>query len=751
MNEASNAPSAPNPNDADELLVLLDDEQDLTGERPANLASAWEVLVVDDDDDVHRATEMALRDLSIEGRPLRLIHAHSRQEAIALVEQHEDLAVILLDVVMESDDAGLQLVQDVRQRLRRESVRIILRTGQPGYAPELDTIRHYDINDYRTKSELTRVRLFTSLMVAVRVYRQMRAHEQTRRGLEMVVRASTELSKLHGMHLFAQGVVSQLCALLGIQPEGLICAQAGLQGRDDPARVIAAAGRYGELIQKPLSDLGLPRVQQALERCLRERRSHFEEGLALYFSTSDGRGLAAFVDHPDALQTLDRHLVEVFCSSMSAGFENVLLYGQLVDQAFVDPLLHIPNLNQMLQTLSAPPASSEPMTLAVLDIDGFAAINDMLGHGFGDAALRSVSARLRERLGATSALARLGADVFGVLGPTREVDAERLLALFDDAFMVQGQSVRLSSTMGLVRLDEHAERGADLLKDAHLALKRAKLNRRGTACYFSQEMGQDVRSRMLLLDSLRAAAGSRQLFTVYQPKVNLASGQAVGLEALLRWRQPDGNLVPPDRFIPLAEQAGLMMVLGNFVTHSACVQLRRLHEAGHTHLTMAINVSHAQLREPDFVPLLAHTLTETGVRRDAIELEITESMAADDLSLIEQRLEDIRALGLTVAIDDFGTGFSSLSVLRHLKADRLKIDRSFIAEIEHDSRIARMVIQLGHLLGMQVIAEGVETASQRDLLLSLGCDEGQGWLFARPLQDEALLAWLAQGAAGAPG
>jgi len=260
-----------------------------------------------------------------------------------------------------------------------------------------------------------------------------------------------------------------------------------------------------------------------------------------------------------------------------------------------------------------------------------------------------------------------------------------------------------------------------------------------------------VRSRMLLLDSLRAAAGSTQLFTVYQPKVNLASGQTVGLEALLRWRQPDGNLVPPDRFIPLAEQAGLMMVLGNFVTHSACVQLRRLHEAGHTHLTMAINVSHAQLREPDFVPLLAHTLTETGVRRDAIELEITESMAADDLSLIEQRLEDIRALGLTVAIDDFGTGFSSLSVLRHLKADRLKIDRSFIAEIEHDSRIARMVIQLGHLLGMQVIAEGVETTAQRDLLLSLGCDEGQGWLFARPLQDEALLAWLAQGAAGATG
>ena len=187
-----------------------------------------------------------------------------------------------------------------------------------------------------------------------------------------------------------------------------------------------------------------------------------------------------------------------------------------------------------------------------------------------------------------------------------------------------------------------------------------------------------------------------------------------------------------------------MMVLGSFVTHTACATLRRLHEAGHTSLTMAINVSHAQLREPDFVPLLAHTLQETGVPPQAIELEITESMAADDLTLIQQRLQDIRALGLSVAIDDFGTGFSSLSVLRHLQAQRLKIDRSFIAEIEHDSRIARMVVQLGQLLGMQVIAEGVETPAQRAMLQAMGCDEGQGWLFAHPMEEGTLLAWLAQ-------
>ncbi|MEY4427333.1 MAG: hypothetical protein RLZZ182_22, partial [Pseudomonadota bacterium] len=245
----------------DDLLDLLDDDEPPEG-TPAAGPQPWLVLVVDDDDDVHVTTEMALRDLWIEGRPLHLLHARDRDEAIAMVQAHEDLAVVLLDVVMDSDDAGLQVARAVRDGLRREAVRIILRTGQPGYAPEMDTIRNYDINDYRTKSELTRVRLFTSLTVAVRVYRQMRAHEQTRRGLEMVVRASSELSKAQGMHLFAQGVVSQLCALLGIEPEGLICAQAGLRHGNEPAHVIAAAGRYGNLLRKPLDDIQTPAVQQ---------------------------------------------------------------------------------------------------------------------------------------------------------------------------------------------------------------------------------------------------------------------------------------------------------------------------------------------------------------------------------------------------------------------------------------------------------------------------------------------------------
>jgi EAL domain-containing protein (putative c-di-GMP-specific phosphodiesterase class I) len=203
-------------------------------------------------------------------------------------------------------------------------------------------------------------------------------------------------------------------------------------------------------------------------------------------------------------------------------------------------------------------------------------------------------------------------------------------------------------------------------------------------------------------------------------------------------------LVPPDRFIPLAEQSGMMVAIGTFVLRTACNKLARLRAAGHLGLTMAINVSQAQLREPDFVEVLRRALSDAAVPPAQVELEITESMAAEDLALIQKLLGEIVALGVKIAIDDFGTGFSSLSVLRKLPAHRLKIDRSFIQEIESDDSIARMVIGLGHSQGMQITAEGVENEAQREILCRLGCDEGQGWLFARPMEKEVLRDWLEQ-------
>ncbi len=724
----------------DPLMLIEDDSQAVVEERNG---SSWKILVVDDDKDVHTATELALRGLTIEGRSLELVHAHSGQQACELLAADEGFAVVLLDVVMESEDAGLKVVYFVREKLKRSALRIILRTGQPGYAPELETIRSYDINDYKTKSELTRVRLFTSLTTAIRAYQQMRAHEAMRRGLELVVKASTELTKLHGMKMLAQGVVGQLCALLDIEPEGLICAQAGLENSDEPARIIAAAGQFSDQVPCPLHELQHPTVQQAIEQCLKEKRSFYEPDLLLYFATEGGRGLAAYVRIKRKLGDFDRHLLEVFCASMAVGFENVLLYGRLIDQAFVDPMLRIPNLNRLLEQLAAPGLDRAGSTLAAIDIDDFSIINDTLSHEFGDALLHAVADRLQAKL-PQSGIARLGSDIFGVLGPASEVQPEHLQEVFAEAFAVMGERLRISATIGLVRLGDMQRNSPELLKDAHLALKQAKIRQRGSCSYFSQSMGQDARERMRLLSGLHDAFESHLFFMVYQPKLNLADGQPSGMEALLRWRGLDGQLVPPDRFIPLAEQSGMMVAIGTFVLRTACNKLARLRAAGHLGLTMAINVSQAQLREPDFVDVLRRALNDAGVPAAQVELEITESMAAEDLSLIQKLLGEIVALGVKIAIDDFGTGFSSLSVLRKLPAHRLKIDRSFIQEIESDDSIARMVIGLGHSQGMQITAEGVENEAQREILCRLGCDEGQGWLFARPMEKEVLRDWLEQ-------
>jgi diguanylate cyclase (GGDEF)-like protein len=738
MRKSENSPAAPD-QDAD-LLHLLDDGDPAS--VPAQVPP-WKVLIVDDDEDVHMATELSLRGLLVEGRSLAFLHAYSAAEAYESLKGNDDVAVMLLDVVMESEDAGLKLVRAVREDLGRTAVRIILRTGQPGYAPELETIRSYDINDYRAKAELTRLRLFTSLLAAIRTYRQIMALQETRRGLEMVVRASTELSKLHGLQHFAEGVIVQLCALLDIRPEGVVCAQSAIED-DRVARIIAASGRYGELMYRPLQEITQVDLRRSLQRCLDTRSNLYEPAVTLYFSSSGGRGMAAYVE-AEAVSPIARSLLEVFCASMSVGFENVLLYSQLLELAYHDQMLRMPNRNRFIEIVDSHLQAPDGLVLAVLDIDDFAGINETLGHSVGDDLLRAVGARLGRALGPDVTIARLANDSFGLLGPGEQVQPEALAAALATPFDVQGQELRISATSGLVRLDGGGPDGADLLKDAGIALKLAKQRHRGLAQYFTEEMRINARERIRLLRGLRDAFEAERLFLNYQPQVSLQDGRVIGLEALLRWRTDDGEFVPPARFIPLAEHSGLMVTIGEFVLRTACHELRRLHDRGFVDLGIAINVSQTQFIDPDFVHKVAAALADSGVTPGKVELEMTESMAAEDFEFVLHTIAQLRGTGVSLAIDDFGTGFSSLSLLRQLRVDRLKIDQSFVRELGQEQQggnIAKVVLDLGHSLGMRVIAEGVETEKQRTTLLGLGCKEAQGYLFARPMPATELEAWL---------
>jgi diguanylate cyclase (GGDEF)-like protein len=713
---------------------------------------AWRILIVDDDADVHSTTTFALDTLAMHGRPLEFLHAYSASQAERLLEREHDIAVILLDVVMEQADAGLRLVRHVRDTLGRHDVRIILRTGQPGYAPEMDAIRGYDINDYRTKSELTRTKLYTSVAAAIRAYEQLRALEDSRTGLAQVVRANAELMALHSMAEMSHGILRETAALLGQPADGLLCA-CPPDGRPDAWQVMASCGRAAVRVEGGMLARTAHGPAAGIAQALAERRNLYgDDHIALYFRGKSHCDFAAWLRLAQPLDPLRRGLVDVFASSIAVGLDNVALMTDLQRAAFHDPLTGLANRTRLVELIDASLRGGSDAALCLVDIDHFAETNDALGHQFGDALLVSVGERLRAWTGPegdedaeTPALARIGGDIFALLGPTALLDPAELHGLFAKPFSIEGQDLQVSATLGLVRLREHDGSAPDALKDADIALKRAKTRQRGGHFYFSRGMGVEIRERVRLMHALRRGFQQGELFLAYQPQVELTTRRPFGAEALLRWRTDDGRLVPPDRFIPIAEYSGLIVEIGAWVLREACAELMRVRAAGHLDFTMSINVSQAQFRHPHFIAMLRQALLDTGAPPEHVELEITESMAMEEPDLLIERLAEIKSTGVSIAIDDFGTGFSSLSYLQRLRVDRLKIDRAFVSEITGSARgssIAEMVIELGRNLGLSIIAEGVEDERQAQILQTLGCPLAQGYLFARPLAPEALIEWL---------
>jgi len=734
----------------DELVFLDEHEAGPVLEAPRK---SWRILIVDDDPDVHSTTELALRNTLILNRPLSFLHAYSASQTRELLASETDIAVILLDVVMENEDAGLRLVKNIREDFGMSETRIILRTGQPGYAPEIDAIRDYDINDYKTKSELTRNKLYTTLTAAIRSFDQIRAINTSRRGLDMIVHASAELMALHGMRNFAAGVITQIAGLLGLRPEGLVCAQDAVD--DEPHEkngptIIAAAGRHTDLINRPLSAIGNVALREALLRCMRERQNIYDEnGTLLFFpSQASARGdVAAFVETHERLDEIDRRLLEVFCANVAVGFDNASLFSRLHAFAYYDQLSRLPNrthfINQIDRRLANPDHAS--FVLGLVDIDHFAETNDALGHLFGDRLLQEVASRLKQSLGEQVTVARVAGDTFGLLGPADCISPSGVITLFQEPFRVDGQDLMVSATCGLLNLADSNTSGAEALKDTNIALKRAKQRSRGEVNFFTREMGVEIQERVMLLHALRQAFDNERLFLVYQPQIDLATNRVVGLEALIRWRADNGSFIAPDRFIPLAEHSGLIVNIGEWVLRVACHQQARLARMGYGHVRMAINVSVSQFRHPKFPFVLRRAIQDSGADPGCIELEITESMAMEEADFLLLTLNKIKENGITVAVDDFGTGFSSLSYLQRLAVDRLKIDRAFVNEItdsQRGSQIPEMVIQLGRRLGLSIIAEGVEDLAQAQRLLELGCHEAQGYYFARPMEVGPLIEWL---------
>jgi len=428
--------------------------------------------------------------------------------------------------------------------------------------------------------------------------------------------------------------------------------------------------------------------------------------------------------------------------------------ARLQHLSYYDPLTDLGNrhLLQERLTLEIETARVNHHVLALLfiDLDGFKLINDNLGHSAGDLLLKLSADRIRHCLRPGDIAIRLGADEFLVLLPAIR-ETQDLLGLIEglqrrlhDPADIGQERVRLSASIGVSLYPEHGQTPDSLISAADNAMHEAKRRGRNGYLFHSPDMTAQTRERMLLEQGLLKAIEQQEFRLLYQPMTDLADGHLSGLEALIRWQHPSLGMISPDRFIPVAEECGLIEPLGEWVMRTACQQGQQWLAEGFSVPRLSVNVSVREMRSHDYVERVTAILAETGFPAERLEIEVTESIIQSvDHSL--RLFTRLKALGVQIAIDDFGTGFSSLSLLRSLPIDRIKIDRAFVQALpddKHSRELCRTIVQLASSLGMAVTAEGIETQPQRQFLQSLHCEEGQGYLFSHPLPEPHLPSLL---------
>jgi diguanylate cyclase (GGDEF)-like protein len=402
------------------------------------------------------------------------------------------------------------------------------------------------------------------------------------------------------------------------------------------------------------------------------------------------------------------------------------------------------------------------MALMFLDLDRFKVVNDSLGHEVGDRLLLHVARTLAGSLRSVDTLchqverdpftlSRLGGDEFTVIaegvGSAEDAAliARRLLEALATPFAAGDEELQVSASIGISMYPTDDVDLDGIIRHTDMAMYRSKSLGRNTYSFFSDDLNAAVEARLSLEGSLRRAIEREEFLLHYQPKADLLTGRVTGVEALLRWHCPGRGMVPPDRFIAVLEDTGLILPVGAWVIRSACAQLAEWDEAGLPRISVAVNLSARQLRHPYLAALVEDTLREFEIEPARLEIELTESLAMEDTEVTRNVLASFARVGVRLAIDDFGTGHSSLAYLRKLDVDTLKVDRSFVNQLPHDAEdcaIATAVIALGHSLHMKVVAEGVETQEQADFLRRLGCNEMQGWLLSRAQPAQQLAEWL---------
>ncbi len=455
--------------------------------------------------------------------------------------------------------------------------------------------------------------------------------------------------------------------------------------------------------------------------------------------TVDSQTMAPFTRRLDEFGELARSVLQSF----SEARENA---NRFELQAQSDSLTGLGNRVMFKERLNMALAHAERsgkiVALMILDLDNFKDVNDTLGHDVGDQLLKRIAKILKESSRQIDTIVRLGGDEFAIIADDLDridgvvVHANRILSALSEPQIINGHEVHPGVSIGITCYPQDARDPEVLLKNADLALYRAKAEGRGNIQLYRHELHLKVIERNAIERDLRTAIAENQFVLYYQLKVDIETGGIVGAEALIRWRHPERGMIPPDVFIPVAERNGSICNLTDWVLAEACAEIRRMMDNGLPPVSVAVNVSALDLRRPDFTDQVAATLVRAGVSPKYLEIEVTESTVMHDVDQVIGTLRRLRALGVSISIDDFGTGYSSLAYLKQFPVQTLKIDRSFVSDMSADTNshaIPQLIVDLARNLGVSVIAEGVETEEQRELLLSMGCSKAQGYLFSPPV------------------
>ncbi|MBV1788184.1 EAL domain-containing protein [Marinobacterium sp. D7] len=713
------------------------------------LVTPWKVLSVEDDLTYQSSLIYSLRGLIVRGRPVEVLTANSMSQAAVIISRHSDISVILLDVVMEEDDAGLRLAETIRDVLGNSSVRIILLTGQPGMAPRNEVMTQYDIDEYWNKSDLTRDTLHTVVSSHIRTWHYLTELIQAKQGLQMVVDAARSISSKQNLISFTETVLNEIGRIIGVKQGGILCIAYEGDTFIPDARILAASGVYSGSTRKALSELRLDEYYATFATASEQRAHQFgQDFTVLYFETPkvDRAHYLMLVRSSTRLTESHINLLQVFSENISSGFTAVALVNRLTDLAYRDQILKSYNRNWLQRELSSMTREEmQTSELLIVEVNDFTGMMVTFGDRYCEELLASLLVSLDALYPEYHAIAHIGAYTFAMLfskesSPTEE----QLLDMIDQRLVLNNTIHRLTLTVARVDLALLTDlKAAQILQLSESAVNIAHARGDRIIGYQPEFLESITESQHLVMD-LHNAIDNHELFIMLQPKIRMDSLEVVGFEALLRWRKPDGQFVPPDRFIPLAETAGLINHLDIEAAKQTIAAALRLQQSGYS-LPIAFNASCLDLRQQDYVDSLLQIINQNGLDGRLLEIEVTESKAMQNYEGINPILKRFSDLGMGVSIDDFGTGYSSLAHVANLAATTLKIDKSFVGRLGQDGageHVVEMVIRLGEQFGFNIVAEGVETEVQRQRLLDKGCTIAQGYLFARPMPVDSAIEWL---------